>query len=338
MPHDRVKTAILGGSGYTGLELARILLGHPRAELTAVSSREAQPLAKLHPSLYGRTEIVAAPHTPSDLAEMGVGVAFCALPHGASREVVGPLLAHNIRVIDLSADYRLKDAATYREWYGDEHGDPDNLAHAVYGLPELAAPGALAAARLVANPGCYPQTAILGLHPLLAEGLVEPAGIIVNSSSGISGAGRTPKLGTLYPECNENMVAYNVGVHRHTPEMEQALGLSDGAILFAPHLAPMDRGIHSTIYATPTRAVTQAGLLELFRARYADCPFVRVRDDYPSTKDCSRTNYCDLTVRVVRGKVVVLATLDNLVRGASGVAVQNLNWMCGFAEAAGLGA
>ena len=332
------RAAILGASGYTALELAKILLRHPAAELVAATSRERQPLALAHPSLLGRTELVCEPHQARDLKKLGVEVAFLALPHGASREAVGPLLNEAIRVVDLSADYRLRDPAAYRRYYGEDHGDLDNLAHAVYGLPELHA-DAIRTARLVANPGCYPQTAILGLAPLFANGLISPHGIIVNSVSGVSGAGRTPKLATLFPECNENVSAYNVGVHRHSPEIDQALTPIAGEpveVLFAPHLVPMDRGIHSTIYATPTGPASEHELLTAMAEYYAGKPFVRVKPGYPATKDTAHTNFLDLSVRVAGGKVVLLAAEDNLVRGASGVAVQNMNLMFGHAETAGL--
>ena len=334
----RVKVVVLGGSGYTAVELLKILLRHPGAEVVAVTSRDRQPVSDYHPSLSGRLDLVCESFDADALKAKGVHVAFGCLPHGASMEAVGPLLERGVRVVDLSADYRLRDPNVYAEWYGESHHDTANLAHAVYGLPELNA-DAIRTARLVANPGCYPQTAILGLAPLLAGKLIEPTGIIVNSLSGVSGAGRTPKLTTHFPECNENVTAYNVGKHRHTPEMEQALAHVAGGpvqVIFTPHLAPMDRGIFSTLYATPTRPVAEAELLAVYRAFYAGKPFVRVRDGLPATKDTAHTNFLDLTVRVVRGKVIVLAAEDNLVRGASGVAVQNFNLMTGHDETVGL--
>jgi N-acetyl-gamma-glutamyl-phosphate reductase len=244
------------------------------------------------------------------------------------------LLQRDVRVIDLSADYRLRDPNVYARWYGESHGDLANLGRAVYGLPELYG-DEIREARLVANPGCYPQTAILGLAPLVAGGLIELSGIIIDSKSGVSGAGRTPKLTTHFPECNESVSAYNVGSHRHTPEIEQALRDVAGAaveVIFTPHLIPMDRGIFSTMYAVPRRAVSEAELMELYRAYYARAPFVRVVSHLPATKHTAHTNFLDVTVRVVRGRVVVLACEDNLVRGASGVAVQNFNRMFGYDE------
>lgn len=331
------KVAILGGSGYTAVELMKILLRHPNAEIVAVTSREPQLVTDHHPSLLGRISLRCEPFDPDALKAKGVQVAFGCLPHGESKKIVGPLLDRGIRVVDLSADYRLRDAAVYSEWYAEPHHDTANLAHAVYGLPELYS-DRIPSAKLIANPGCYPQTAILGLAPLLASKLIEPTGIIVNSLSGVSGAGRTPKLTTHFPECNESVSAYNVGKHRHTPEIEQALSDVAGTkveVIFTPHLIPMDRGIFSTIYATPTKPVTEAELLGVMREFYACKPFVRVRDGLPATKDTAHTNFLDVTVRVVRGKVVVLAAEDNLIRGASGVAVQNFNRMFGYAETAG---
>ena len=249
-----------------------------------------------------------------------------------------PLLERGVRVIDLSADYRLRDPLAYAEWYGASHHDVENLAKAVYGLPEIYGDD-IAPANLIANPGCYPTSAILGLAPLLAGGLVEPVGIVVDSKSGVSGAGRTPKLTTHFPECNESVSAYGVGVHRHMPEMEQVLGDVAGGpvkLLFVPHLIPMDRGILSTIYSRPVRPLQQSQVLELYREFYRGKPFVRVREDLPSTKDTVGTNFCDVTVRIVKDVVVTVACLDNLLKGAAGAAVQNFNRMFGFEETTAL--
>ena len=335
---ERVRVAVLGGSGYTAVELLKILLRHTGAEIVAVTSRQDEHIADLHPSLLGRLDLRCEPFDPYRLRAKDVRCVFGCLPHGTSMESVPPLLERGIRVVDLSADYRLRDAAVYQEWYKEPHHDAANLAHAVYGLPEVYG-DRINAAKLVANPGCYPQTAILGLAPLVANGLIELTGIVIDSKSGVSGAGRQPKLSTLFPECNESVSAYSVGNHRHTPEIEQALSDVAGrpvSVIFTPHLMPMDRGIFSTIYATPTRPVTEPELMERFRAYYAGQPFVRVRPGLPATKDTTGTNFLDLAVRVVRGKVLVLAAEDNLVRGASGVAVQNFNRMFGFAETTGL--
>ena len=335
---NRIEIAILGGSGYTAVELIKLLLRHPGAEIVAITSRQDEHIADLHPSLFGRLDLRCEPFDADSLKAKGVQVAFGCLPHGTSMESIPPLLECGIRVVDLSADYRLRDAKVYEEWYEETHRDAQNLANAVYGLPEVYG-NAIDSAKLIANPGCYPQTAILGLAPLVANGLIELTGIIIDSKSGVSGAGRTPKLAFHFPECNENFAAYAVGTHRHTPEIEQALSDVAGkpvSVIFTPHLVPMDRGIFSTIYATPTKPVTEGELLSLYRSYYAGKPFIRVRSGLPATKDTTGTNFLDLAVKVVRGKIVVLAAEDNLIRGASGVAVQNFNRMFGFDETTGL--
>ena len=330
------KVAILGGSGYTALELVKILLRHPAVEIVAVTSRQKDTprLAELHPSLTGRIELRCEPFDADRLAAGGVQCVFSCLPHGAGMSIIPPLLQRGMRVVDLSADYRLHDPNVYAQWYGESHEDLAHLAQAVYGLPELYGE-AIATAQLVANPGCYPQTAILGLAPLVAGHYIEPRRIIVDSKSGVSGAGRTPKLATHFPECNESVSAYQVGKHRHTPEIEQALSEVAGEpieVLFTPHLIPMDRGIFSTIYAVPHRPTNERELLELYRSYYASAPFVRAVEHLPATKDCAGTNFFDVSVRVVRDTIVVLACEDNLIRGASGVAVQNFNRMYGHDE------
>src|SRR6516164_5088459 len=305
-----IKVAILGGSGYTAAELIKILLRHPAVEIVAVTSRqEGTPLvSEQHPSLTGRIDLRCEPFDADRLVARGVQCAFGCLPHGASMSCLPRLLERGVRVIDLSADYRLRDPNVYAQWYGESHADLAHLAQAVYGLPELYG-DEIATAHLLANPGCYPQTAILGLAPLVAGGFLEPGSIIIDSKSGVSGAGRTPKLPYHFPECNESVSAYGVGTHRHTPEIEQALTDVAGEpveIIFTPHLIPMDRGIFSTIYAVPRRPVTEAGLLELYRDYFAGKPFVRVRENLPATKDTTQTNYLDVSVRVVRGRVMVL--------------------------------
>jgi N-acetyl-gamma-glutamyl-phosphate reductase len=330
------KVAILGGSGYTAVELMKILLRHPHAEIVAVTSRqEGTPLvAELHPRLTGRLSLRCEPFDADRLVSRGVECVFGCLPHGVSMETLPAVLERGLRVIDLSADYRLRDPNVYAQWYGESHHDLAHLAQAVYGLPEIYGEE-IATAQLVANPGCYPQPAALGLAPLVAGKHVELRTLIVDSKSGVSGAGRTPKLAYHFPECNESVSAYSVGHHRHTPEIEQTLTDVAGEpveIIFAPHLIPMDRGIFTTIYATPRRSFSEEQLLELYRAYFAEAPFIRVLKDLPATKHCSGTNFLDMTVRVVRGRIVVLACEDNLVRGASGVAVQNFNRMYGYDE------
>jgi N-acetyl-gamma-glutamyl-phosphate reductase len=331
-----VKVAILGGSGYTALELIKILLRHPAAQIVAVTSRqEGTPLVgELHPSLNGRLDLRCEPFDADRLVARGVACAFGCLPHGASMSTLPTLLDRGVRVIDLSADYRLRDPNVYAQWYGESHEDLAHLAQAVYGLPEIYG-DEIPTAGLIANPGCYPQTAILGLAPLVAGKYIDLHDVIVDSKSGVSGAGRTPKLPFHFPECNESVAAYGVGQHRHTPEIEQALGDVAGEpvqVIFTPHLIPMDRGIFTTIYARPHRPVTEAQLLEVYRAYYAQAPFVRVVTHLPATKHTTGSNFLDVAVRVVRGRVVVLVCEDNLVRGASGVAVQNFNRMYGHDE------
>ncbi len=335
-----VKVAILGGSGYTAVELIKILLRHPHAEIAAVTSRqEGTPfVTDLHPSLAGRLDLRMTPLDPAQLVSLGVECVFGCLPHGVSMETIPPLLERGLRVVDLSADYRLRDPNAYAQWYGESHHDLVNLAHAVYGLPEVYG-DEIKTSRLVANPGCYPQTAILGLAPLVAGKYIDLKTIIIDSKSGVSGAGRTPKLTTHFPECNESVSAYSVGSHRHTPEIEQILSdIADAPVevIFTPHLIPMDRGIFSAIYATPHRAFTEAQLLDLYRTYFAQAPFIRVSERLPATKDSAHTNFLDIALRVVRGRIVVLAAEDNLIRGASGVAVQNFNRMFGFDERTGL--
>lgn len=332
--------AIVGASGYAARELIRILLAHPGARITVATSRsdESPRLEALHPSLGGRIDLACTPFNADQIAEEA-GVAFLALPHTASLEVVPALRQRGVKVIDLSADYRLKDAQVYSDWYGHTHTDAQGLVSAVYGLPELFRKQ-IPPATLIANPGCYTSASILGLAPLVAEGKIEPTGIVIDAKSGVSGAGRSPKLSTHFPECNESLSAYNVGKHRHTPEIDQVLtGVSnDGPVevIFTPHLVPMDRGIFATIYATPREHVSEHDLMELFRTYYADSPFVRVVDMLPATKDSALTNFFDVTVRMVRGKVVILACLDNLIKGAAGVAVQNFNLMFGHPETTAL--
>jgi N-acetyl-gamma-glutamyl-phosphate reductase len=339
-----VGVAIVGASGYAARELIQILLKHPGAKVTVATSRqdEAPRLDALHPSLYGRIDLACEPFHADKVAERA-SVAFLGLPHTASLEVVPALRERGVRVIDLSADYRLKDARVYADWYGHDHTDAAGLRDAVYGLPELYRE-AIPSAKLIANPGCYTSTSILALAPLIADDLIERNGIVIDAKSGVSGAGRSPKLGTHFPECNESFSAYNVGKHRHTPEIDQVLsdvGRASGAgaaveVIFTPHLVPMDRGIFATIYAVPKQSVTEHDLMERYRAFYARSPLVRVVPHLPTTKDSAYTNFFDVTLRIVRGKIVILACLDNLLKGAAGVAVQNFNLMFGHPETSAL--
>lgn len=336
---EMVDVAVYGATGYTALELIRILLRHPHARITAATSRQdaGKPIHAVHPSLYGRLHLNFEELPPAELASRAE-VIFCCVPHGASMAAVPELLAAGAKVIDLSADYRLSDPGVYEQWYGLVHTDPTRLGETVYGLPELFA-DRIPGRDLIANPGCYTSTAILALAPLISEGLIEPTGIIIDAKSGVSGAGRAPKLGSLYSECNENFSAYSVGKHRHQPEIEQVLSLATGKsvdVLFTPHLVPMDRGIFATIYATPAAGASQADLLAAMRRFYQGKPFIRVVDHLPQTKDVAFANYFDVTARVAKGRVLLLAVLDNLIKGAAGVAVQNFNLLCGFDETTAL--
>jgi N-acetyl-gamma-glutamyl-phosphate reductase len=263
---------------------------------------------------------------------------FCCLPHGASAAAVSELLPRDKKVIDLSADYRLNDAAEYRKWYALEHPDPARLNNAAYGLPEVYR-DEIKNASLVANPGCYPTSAILALAPLLEAGAITSDGIVIDSKSGVSGAGREPKAHLHFPECNESVSAYGVGTHRHMPEIDQVLSYVAGGdvrVIFTPHLIPMDRGILSTCYAQPTGEFEDRSLLSIFEEFYADEPFVRVSSALPTTKQVSGSNFCDITVRSVRGRIVTVSVIDNLIKGASGAAVQNFNLLYNFEETSAL--
>ena len=334
-----VTVAILGATGYTALEAMKLLLRHPEAEIVAVTSRQegSPPVSSVHPSLVGRLDLPLEDLTPAEVGRRADCVFGC-LPHCASAEILPKVLAAGARVVDFSADYRLDDAATYLEWYGHVHPDAERLGHTAYGLPELFRES-IRGQRLVANPGCYATSAILPLAPLIRSGLFETDDIIIDSKSGVSGAGRQPKLMTHFPECNESMSAYNVGRHRHTPEIEQVIGRHAAvlpSVIFTPQLAPMDRGILSTIYIRPKKAMAEADVMDLLRRAYAKERFVRIVDHLPGTKDTVDTNFCDITARVVRGRVLLISCLDNLVKGAAGAAVQNFNVLFDLPETMGL--
>lgn len=337
-----VKVAIIGGSGYTGLELLRLLARHPAVALTAVTSREfaGRPVAEVFPALAGICPLNFSWPDPGKLAQEAEFF-FVALPHKTAMTVIPSLLAAGARVVDLSADFRFRDRTVYEKWYQD-HTAPELLAEAVYGLPELYR-AAIKTARLVGNPGCYPTSVILGLAPLLTAGLIDPHSIIADCKSGASGAGRGVNLGMLYCEVNDDFRAYKVAEHRHTPEMEQELSRlaqEPLTITFTPHLVPMSRGILATLYATPRQQVTTAVLQAVYEKFYQDEPFVRVcpAGTLPRTSAVRGSNYCDLAVRFEAraNRVIVLSAIDNLTRGASGQAVCNMNLMLGFPETQGL--
>ena len=337
-----IRVGIIGASGYTGAELLRLCAGHPdfQVDLATGDTQAGTPVASLYPSLgaaYPDLVFRAYDHGLAD----GLDVVFCGLPHGASQAIVPRLLGKVGRVVDLAADFRLRDPSLYPTWYGEAHEAPGLLDEAVYGLPELFR-DELADARLVAAPGCYPTTATLALAPLVRDGLVETQGIVVDAASGVSGAGRPPKPNTTFCTVDEDFTAYGLLTHRHTPEMEQNLarlaGGADVTVLFTPHLAPMNRGILATCYARPTAALSTEELLVRYRSAYAGEPFVVVTDGSPSTKATLGSNCAHVTVRADArtGWVVAIAALDNLVKGASGQAVQCANLLCGLEETTGL--
>jgi N-acetyl-gamma-glutamyl-phosphate reductase len=333
------RVAILGATGYTALELLKILARHPQADVTVLTSRQdGDPhISKIHPSLTGLID-VCCEQTPADQVGQKCDIAFCCLPHTASMAAVPQLLDAGCRVVDLSADYRLRDPGIYEQWYGHVHTDPTRLSTSVYGLPEIYG-DQIPSAELVANPGCYTSTAILALAPLLDAGLIKSSGIIIDAKSGVSGAGRSPKLNTLFSECNESVTAYSIGNHRHTPEIEQILSDVAGdtvQIAFNPHLMPMDRGILCSIYPQRTGRQSVEELLQVFREFYDGQPFIRVVDHIPATKHVAHTNFCDISVRLNRDQLVVFAAIDNLIKGASGVAVQNMNLLLGLDQRTGM--
>ncbi len=334
-----IRIAILGATGYTARELLGLLLRHPEVEVRVLTTRqETRPhVGDVHPSLRGRLDLVLENLSPKEIAKRADCVFGC-LPHGASAAVVSDLLDAGCRVVDFSADYRLDDPKTYADWYQVEHPDPERMAGTAYGLPELYRES-IRGAKLVANPGCYPTAAILALAPLLKSGAIAPRGIVIDAKSGVSGAGRSPKPTLHFPEANENLTPYSVGQHRHTPEIDLILSKwaeVETNVLFTPHLIPMDRGELITAYADTTGETTTDALLEILQAYYADEPFVRVVAELPGTKQVANTNFCDITVRQVGDKAVVFGAIDNLIKGASGAAVQNFNLMYNFPETTAL--
>lgn len=335
-----IPVAILGPTSYTGLYLIQILLRHPSAQITYLASQrgELPNIAEEFPQLMGRCELQCRPIDPKAIAAEAE-VVFTCVPHLAAMEHVPGLLDAGLRVIDLSADYRLADAIMYEKVYGHPHKDPDRLEDAVYGLPELFG-SEIPDADLVANPGCYPTAASLAIAPLLTHGLVKETGIVINAASGITGAGRRASLQFHFPEMNEAFTPYNVGTHRHQPEIEQTLAAATDKqvqVLFVPHLLPIDRGILESIYLDPARDnITEEDLFDAYEEAYGDEPFIRIRNDLPNVKHVRDTNFCDLSVRLVGGKVVAFSAIDNMIKGASGQAVQNMNLMFKQPPTAGL--
>lgn len=335
-----IKVGIVGATGYTGVELLRLLAMHPDCELVTITSRSeaGRPVADLFPNLRGH--LVLAFVEPDLQVLEGCDLVFFATPNGIAMQQVPDLLDAGVKVIDLAADFRIADPAVWEHWYAMQHACPERLAEAVYGLPELYRE-AVKKARLVANPGCYPTAVALGLLPLVEEGLVELDHLVADTKSGVSGAGRKASLGMLMGETGESFKAYSMGGHRHQPEIRQTLSRVAGrdvGLTFVPHLVPMIRGIEATLYARLKNR--QVDLQELFEARYRDEPFVDVlpAGSHPETRSVRGINHCRLAVhRPLDGEIVVVSSvIDNLVKGAAGQAVQNMNLMFDLAETAGL--
>ena len=332
---SKIRVGIINVTGYTGVELARLLSGHPAVELTSVTGRSAagKRLGEVFPHLSGLDLTIEA--EPGD-----VDFVFSALPHRESAAIVPGLLERGLKLVDLSADFRLKDAQEYPLWYGFDHPWPQLLEEAVFGLPELYRQK-IAAARLVANPGCYPTAALLALAPVVKKGLIS-GDIVIDAKSGVSGAGRGPALESHFCEASEDTAAYALGGHRHLPEIIQELKLMQSgfapAATFVPHLVPMTRGILATCYATLKEGRSGTELKELYREFYKDEPFVKVSAEPPHTKHTRGSNLCLVHPTFDRrtGRLVVISCIDNLVKGAAGQAVQNMNIMLGLTETAGL--
>lgn len=334
-----IRVAIIGASGYTGAESIRILFRHAEAELTYLTAlpEECGPAEEVFPEFRGRCTL---PIEPLDMDKLAASadVALCCLPHKVSMGFVPKLLAAGLKVIDFSADYRLKNVDVYERFYQVKHTDTANLAKAAYGLPELFREQ-IQGANLVANPGCFPTGAVLALAPLFKEGLIETDSIIVNSVTGSSGAGKNPSSKFHFPNMNENLFAYGIGVHRHMPEIEQIAGTVAGSevqVLFQPHVGPFDRGILSSVYCQPGADIKAEQLGPLYNEFYKAEPFVRVCNVAPALKDIAGTNYCHVFPTLVKGRVVVFSAIDNLVKGASGQAIQNMNILFGVDEMMGL--
>lgn len=334
-----LSVALIGTTGYTGLEVARILASHPQADLKVATARAdaGKPLSAVHPSLAGRLDLTLETLDPRKIADE-CDVAMCCLPHGASAETVRQLSEAGIRVIDFSADFRLSSLEMYERWYGVQHPWPERVGSTVYGLPEFFAEQ-IATADIVANPGCYPTSAILPLAPLVKAGLIDTTDIIVDSKTGVSGAGRSPKVAMLYCETNESIAAYGVGQHRHQPEIEDLVGrISEQPIevIFTPHLAPMSRGILSTIYVRPRNGSSADAVMDCWKQTYKDHVFVTPVEHLPATGHVNGSNYVQMAVRSSGNRLVLLSAIDNLSKGASGAAIQNMNVMFGLDPSTGL--
>ncbi|MGD8383534.1 MAG: N-acetyl-gamma-glutamyl-phosphate reductase [Syntrophobacterales bacterium] len=338
----KVRVAVVGGTGYTGFELVALLEQHPKVELIAITSQSyaGKRIDEVFPALRGVSSLVCEPLDLESLVAKADCV-FVALPHKTAMEVVAPLVRAGKRVVDLSADFRFRDAAVYEQWY-QKHTAKDLLEEAVYGLPELHG-DQIRSARLVGNPGCYPTGVILAAAPLLAAEVLDSNSLIADCKSGVSGAGRTPTLTTHFCETNEGFKAYNVGEHRHTPEIEQELSSLAGRpikVVFAPHLVPMSRGILTTLYANLSGRLNDEEIEGFYQKAYGKAPFVRILNpgQLPSTLHVRGTNYCDIGWRLEprTGRIIAISAIDNLTRGASGQAICNMNLMFGLDEDEGL--
>ncbi len=335
-----IRAAIVGASGYSGAELMRLLSTRSdvRVESVTANSAAGQAVDAVYPALTGRVDGTFEEFDPD--RGLQVDLAFVALPSGQGMSVVPRLLDAGARVIDLGGDFRLKSPELYERYYAHPHGAAGLLAESVYGLPEVNAEQ-IRSARLVANPGCYPTSAILGLLPALRQGMIRREGITITSMSGISGAGRSSSVEMSFSELNENIRAYKVGRHQHIPEIESVLSAASGSpvsVSFVPHLVPLTRGIYTTIHAGLTTSATSAEVMELYQAFYRTAPFVRIRREAPQIQWVARTNYCDigLVVEERTGQLIILSVIDNLVKGAAGQAIQNMNLMFGLPEHSGL--
>ncbi len=333
-----IRVAIIGASGYTGAESIRIVFRHQEAELTYLTAlpEECGPAEEVFPQFRGRCDLPIEPLDLNKLSE-SADVALCCLPHKVSMGFVPKLLDAGVKVIDFSADYRLKDVDVYEKFY-QKHTDTANLAKAAYGLPELFR-DEIKSTDLVANPGCFPTGAMLAIAPLLKEGLIEPDSIIVSSVTGSSGAGKNPSNVFHFPNMNENLFPYGIGVHRHMPEMEQIAGAVAGTnvqVLFQPHVGPFDRGILSSVYGRPKAGAKDEQFDELYREFYKNEPFVQICKGSPALKDVAGTNYAHVYPRLIKGHVAAFSAIDNLVKGASGQAIQNMNVLFGVDEMMGL--
>ena len=338
-----IKAGIIGGTGYAGQELVRLLCRHPHVKLEGISARSGagRHYADIYANLRGITELVCEDFGGSSLIDRS-DVVFAALPHGLSGEIVSEAGGKGKKVIDLGADFRFSDVKVYEEWYGTKHPCPELLERAVYGLPEFNR-HLLGDAKMVGNPGCYPTCSILALAPLFKEHMLEEGSVIIDAKSGVSGAGRSLKQASHFCECNESVKAYSVAGHRHTPEIEEQLSAIAGkkvTISFTPHLVPIQRGMLVTVYGNLKSGLTAQKLLKLYQDFYNGEYFVRVMEEgkMPTTGQVRASNFCDIGIAVDEraGRVIVCSVIDNLVKGASGQAVQNMNIMFGFDEKDGL--